>query len=261
MSLEPLRITGGRKFADGLATITAFTSMATGFTIPPLTLLLFDTSEPLGETVAHLALNLLCVLAFVLVGQLLIGLALGRPHTGGSRSRFFRYQLGSLGFGAGLGFGFAPAMFEAATPWWIVGITTGVLVGGLSLLVFRNSGRRPLHRPPHPGIALADGVVVDYWNGAMGYRSAPQLAVVRFADERGRARFVRHLVQRSPTDLGSMGQVQFDRRRPERVLRFTVGRPPHNHPDRGATRHQGIPPRNLGTPPRNRGTSAWNAER
>lgn len=225
MSLEPLRITGGRKFADGLATITAFTSMAAGFTIPPLTLLLFDTSEPLGETLTYLTLSLLCILGFVLIGQLLIGLALGRPHTGGSRLRFFRNQLGALGFGAGLGFGFAPAMFEAATPWWIIGITTGVLISGPSLLFFLGSGHRRLRRPPHPGIALAEGVVVDYWNGAMGFHSAPQLAVIRFADARGRARFVRHLVQQHPTVLGTMGQVQFDRRRPERVLRFSAGGP------------------------------------
>lgn len=224
MSLEPLRITGGRKFADGLAAITAFTSIAAGFTIPPLMLLLFDTSELLGETLTYLALSLLCILTFV-VGQLLIGLALGHPHTGGSRRRFLRYQFGALGVGAGLGLGFAPAMFEAAAPWRIIGITTGLVIGGLSLLPFCSSRHRRLSRPPHPGTALTDGIVVDHWNGTMGFHSAPQLAVIRFADETGRARFARHLVQQHPTVLGTIGQVQFDRRRPERVLRFSMGRP------------------------------------
>lgn len=150
MSLEPLRITGGRKFADGLAAITAFTSMAASFTIPPLTLLLFDTSEPLGETFTYLALSLLCILAFIFIGQLFVGMALGRPHTSGCRRRFLRYQLGAIGFGMGLGFGFAPAMFEATTAWWIIGITTGLVIGGVSLLPFRSSRHRRLSRPPHP---------------------------------------------------------------------------------------------------------------
>lgn len=225
MSLEPLRITGGRKFFDCLATITAFTSMAAGFTIPPLTLVLFDTSEPLEETLTYLALSLLCILAFMVVGQLFIGLALGHPHTGGSRRRFLRYQLAAIGVGMGLGFGLAPAMFEAAPVWWIIGITTGVLIGGASLLAFRSSRHRRRSRPPHPGIALTDGVVVDYWHGGMGSHSAPQLAVIRFADEAGRARFARHLVQQHPTVLDTIGQVQFDRRRPARVLRFSTGGP------------------------------------
>lgn len=59
----------------------------------------------------------------------------------------------------------------------------------------------------------------------MGFHSAPQLAVVRFADETGRARFARDLVQQHPTVLGTMGQVQLDRRRPARVLRFSTGGP------------------------------------
>lgn len=227
MSLEPLHITGGRKFADGLAAITAFTSMAASFTIPPLTLLLFAAGEPPGETLTYLALSLLCTLAFIVVGQLFIGLALGHPHTGGGRRRFLRYQLGALGVGAALGFGFAPAMLDAAAPWWIAGITTGLVIGGLSLLPFRNSRHRRLSRRPHHGIALADGVVIEHWDGAMGFHSAPQLVVIRFADETGRARFARHLVQQHPTVLGTIGQVQFDRHHPARIMRFRLGGPGH----------------------------------
>lgn len=116
-------------------------------------------------------------------------------------------------------------MLEAATPRWIIGITTGILVGGLSLLFFPNPGHRPLPRPPHPGIALTDGALVAHWNGAMGFRSAPQLAVIRFADTTGRARLACHLVQQHPTVLGTMGQVQLNRRLLEQALRFNVGPP------------------------------------
>ena len=57
--------------------------------------------------------------------------------------------------------------------------------------------------------------------------------VIRFADESGRARFARHVVRRSPTTLGTIGQVQYDRRRPDQVLSFTSARPPFaEHPRR-----------------------------
>lgn len=152
--------------------------------------------------------------------------ALGRFRTGGSLSRFFRYQLAALGAGGGLGLGFLPAMIGAAPIWWVISIGAGVGLIAVSLLAFRGDPRRPLTAPTHPGIGLTEGVVVDYWSGAMPRATAPGLTVVRFADEFGRARFARHLIRRNPTTFGTMGQVQYDRCRPEKVLRFVNGRPP-----------------------------------
>ena len=117
-------------------------------------------------------------------------------------------------------------MIGAAPVWWVISIGAGVGLIAVSLLAFRGDPRRPLTAPTHPGIGLTEGVVVDYWSGAMPRAAAPGLTVVRFADEFGRARFARHLIRRNPTTFGTMGQVQYDRRRPDRVLRFINGRPP-----------------------------------
>ncbi|MGO2038316.1 MAG: hypothetical protein ACTH2U_17730 [Brevibacterium sp.] len=223
MSLQPLRITGGTKFAAGLAGILTTTSMGAGCAITALALLTTVPSEPLSSTLLFLALALLTSGAFVAVSHLLVRAALGRHRTGGSLTRFFRYQLGALGVGGGLGLGFFPAMIGAAPIWWAVSITAGIALCGVSLLAFRRARYRILDRPPHPHIGLAEAVVVDYWSGAMPRGAAPSLTVIRFTDESGRARWVRHLVAQPPSMLGTMGQVQYDRRRPERVLRFTVG--------------------------------------
>lgn len=226
MSLEPLRISAGRKFAAGLAGILTTTSMAAGWGVTAFIFLPTSPSDPLSSKLLFLALALIASAAFVVVSHLLVRAALGRFRTGGSLSRFFRYQLAALGAGGGLGLGFLPAMIGAAPTWWVISIGAGVGLIAVSLLAFRGDPRRPLTAPTHPGIGLTEGVVVDYWSGAMPRATAPGLTVVRFADEFGRARFARHLIRRNPTTFGTMGQVQYDRCRPEKVLRFVNGRPP-----------------------------------
>lgn len=226
MSLQPLRLTGGTKFAAGLAGILTTTSMAAGCAVTALTFLPTGPGEPLSSKLLFLALALLVSAAFVVVSQLLMRAALGRFRTRGSLTRFFGYQLGALGVGGGLGLGFLPAMLEAAPIWWILSITAGVTLIAVSLLAFRGDRRQPLTTPAHPGIGLAEGVVVDYWSGAIPGAAAPSLTVIRFADESGRPRFVRHVVRRNPTTFGTMGQVQYDRHRPDKASSFTQGRPP-----------------------------------
>ncbi|WP_166973669.1 hypothetical protein [Brevibacterium atlanticum] len=231
MSLQPLRLTGGTKFTAGLAGILTMTSMAAGWGVTALIFLPTGPGEPLSSKLLYLALALITSVAFVVVSQLLVRASLGRFRTGGGLARFFRYQLGALGVGGGLGLGFLPAMLGAAPVWWVVSITAGIGLITVSALVFRGDRRRPVTAPPHPGIGLASGVVVDYWSGALPRGAAPSLAVIRFADEAGRPRFARHLVRRNPTTLGTMGQVQYDRGRPEKVRSFTNGRPPFaEHP-------------------------------
>src|SRR5699024_8686786 len=112
----------------------------------------------------------------------------------------------------------------AAPGWWVASIIAGVVLCLLSLLAFRSARRPILGRSPGPNIGLAEGVVVDYWSGVLPRGSAPQLATTRFVDEAGRARFARHLVQQRPTVLGTMWRLQYDRRRPQRVLRFSISR-------------------------------------
>lgn len=223
MSLQPLRITSGTKFAAGLAGILTATSMAAGWAVTALGFLPTGPGEPLSSTLFFLALAVLAAGAFVAVSHLLVRAALGRHRTGGSLTRFFRYQLGALGVGGGLGLGFCPAMIGADPIWWVASIAAGIALCGVSLLAFRRARYRILDRPPRSHIGLAEAVVVDYWSGAMPRGAAPSLTVIRFADESGRARWVRHLVAQPLSMLGTMGQVQYDRRRPERVLRFTVG--------------------------------------
>lgn len=235
MSLQPLQLSGGTKFAAGLAGILTTTSMAAGWAVTALGFLPTGPGEPLGSTLFFLALAVLASGAFAAVSHLLVRIALGHHRTGGSLSRFFRYQLGALGFGGGLGLGFLPALIGAAPVWWVASIAVGIALCGVSLLAFRSDRYRILDRPPHPHIGLAEAAVVDYWSGAMPRGAAPSLTVIRFADESGRARWARHLVAQPPSMLGTMGQVQYDRRRPERVLRFTVGHwrsasPPAPHP-------------------------------
>jgi len=222
MSLQPLPITGARRLAGGSAGITTTTSMAAGFVISPMTVLLSVPGEDLSANLLLFGLTLAATLAFILVGHALIRAALGRVRTGGSLSHFFRYQLAAIGGGAGLGLCFTPAMLGAAPGWWVASIIAGVVLCLLSLLAFRSARRPILRRSPHPNIGLAEGVVVDHWSGVLPRGAAPQLATIRFVDESGRARFARHLVQQRPTVLGTMGQVQYDRRRPHRVLRFSI---------------------------------------
>ncbi|WP_209323836.1 hypothetical protein [Brevibacterium renqingii] len=225
MSPQPLPITGARRLAGGSAGMLATTSMAAGFAISPMTVLLAVPGEDLDANLPLFGLTLAATLAFILIGHALIRAALGRVRTGGSLSRFFRYQLAAIGVGAGLGLCFAPAMLSAAPGWWAASIIAGITLCLLSLLAFRSARRPILRRSPGPNIGLAEGVVVDYWSGVLPRGAAPQLATIRFVDEAGRTRFARHLIQQRPTVLGTMGQVQYDRRRPHRVLRFSISGP------------------------------------
>jgi hypothetical protein len=232
VSLQPLRISRGCQFSAGLAAIVAVTSIFAGSATAVCSVLLAnqaDTSDPLTTKLILLSLTLVVCAVFLMAGHVLMRIALGRFRTGGSLSRFFRYQLAALGCGAGLGLGVSPAIFDAAPAWWVLGIAAGAALCAVSLLGFRSDRRTPPTRPPAPHIGLADGVVVDSWTGGSPQARAPQLTVVRFADETGRARWICHLVRRDSTTAGAMGQVQYDRRRPERILSFIPEPPTGTH--------------------------------
>ncbi|MGC2939360.1 MULTISPECIES: hypothetical protein [unclassified Brevibacterium] len=221
MSLQPLRISPGRKLAAGLAGIfTMSVTLTAGCLITGLTFVPGGPGEPQSQKLFFIALAVLLAIASVTVCHLLMRAALGRHRTGGSLTRFFRYQLAALGVGGGLGLGFVPAMTEAAPVWWVISIAVGVGLIAVSLLAFRKARYPILDRPPYPSRGLAEGRVVDYWSGSQA--RAPSLVVVHFINAQGRDRWVRHLVQQSPSMQGTVGQVVYDRSRPERVRRFAV---------------------------------------
>ncbi len=246
MSLEPLRIETGRKFAAALATMTVWLVLLSGFLVAAYIILLFHPSDPLPATLVFLAISAIAALASGLAGQALIRLTLGRHRTGGSLTRFSRCQLGAFGVGAALCIGFSPAFFGSGPTGWVIGVVLGLALGGLSLLLFRTNAHhplahspRPLPRTPRPGTALPSGTaltsgtalasgtaltagtVVEHWWG-IPRLSVPEFSVVEYTDPHGRTRRVRHLSQQSPTGPGAIGQVQIDLRNPERVLRFSV---------------------------------------
>src|SRR5699024_1138361 len=128
MSLHPLPITGARRLAGGSAGTTATTSSAAGFTISPPSLPLAAHGEDVTANLPPFAPAAAATLASILVGHALIRAALGRVRTGGSLSRFFRYQLAAIGVGAGLGLCFTPAMLGAAPGWWAASIIAGVML-------------------------------------------------------------------------------------------------------------------------------------
>ena len=221
MSLQPLRITAGRKLAASLASIiTMSVTMTSGFATSAMAFLPIGPADPLGQKLLFGTLAVLVAAISIAVSFLLVRVALGRIRTGGSLSRFFRYQLAALGAGAGLGLGFVPAMAEAAPVWWVVSITAGLGLIAVSLLAFRKARYPILSRPPYPHIGLAEGRVIDDWSNSQS--RSPSLTVVHFVDDKGRGRWVRHLVQQSPSLRGTIGQVVYDRRRPEKVRRFAV---------------------------------------
>lgn len=221
MSLQPLRITAGRKLAAGLAgIITMSITLTSGFAIAALAFLPAGPGGLLSEKTLFSALAVIVAIASVTASLLLVLAALGRFRTGGSLSRFFRYQLAALGSGGGLGLGFAPAMTDAAPVWWVVAIAAGLGLIAVSLLAFRKARYPILDLPPHPNVALAEGRVIDY--SAQAQSRGPTLTVVHFVDDRGRERWARHLVQQDPSLRGTVGQVVYDRHRPERVRRFAV---------------------------------------
>lgn len=221
MSLQPLHITAGRKLAAGLAgIITMSATLTSGFAIAVLSFLPAGPGGLLSEKVVFSALAVIVALVSAAISFLLVLAALGRFRTGGSLSRFFRYQLAALGAGGGLGLGFVPAMTDAAPIWWVVAIAAGLGLIAVSLLTFRRARYPILDRPPHPNVALAEGRVIDY--SAQAQSRGPTLTVVHFVDDKGRDRWARHLVQQDPSMPGTRGQVVYDRVRPERVQRFAV---------------------------------------
>src|SRR5699024_2397946 len=99
--------------------------------------------------------------------------------------------------------------------------------------------------------------VVDYSSAPQA--RAPSLAVVHFIDAQGRERWVRHLVQQSPSMQDMVGLVGSDRNRPERVRRFAVThqlldlRPPREIRENPASRPHHVTPMPPGhLPPRRR---------
>lgn len=220
MSVQPLRITVGRKLAAAIAGLVTFLSIGAGWAIVFLILFPLDPGESAFERVIHLTAGLGITLIVVAVCHLLMRAALGRFRTGGSLPRFFRYQLAALGVGGALGLGFAPGTSDAAPLWWIASIAAAVALIIVSLLPFRKARHPILDRPPRPTTALAEGRVIDYWDGSQ-FR-APKLTAVHFVDAKGRDRGIRHLFQQDPSMRGTVGQVIYDRLRPERVRRFTV---------------------------------------
>ena len=257
MSLQPLRISPGRKFAAGLAGIVTMTSAAAGSAILLLIFLPTGPGESAITDLFFLAAALMAAFAAIIACHLLMRGALGRIRTGGSLARFFRYQLAALGVGGGLGLGFVPAAIDADPIRWAVFITAGAALIAVSLLAFRAARYPILERPPHSSIGLADGRVVDCSPSSRA--RGPSLAVVHFIDTQGRERWVRHLVQQSPSLQGTIGQVVYDRNRPERVRRFAVThqlfdfRPPREIRDTPASRPPHLTPMPPGhRPPRRR---------
>lgn len=254
MSLQPLRITAGRKLAASLAgIITMSVTMTSGFATSAMAFLPIGPADPLGQKLLFGTLAVIVAAISIAVSFLLVRVALGRIRTGGSLSRFFRYQLAALGAGAGLGLGFVPAMAEAAPVWWVVSITAGLGLIAVSLLAFRKARYPILSRPPYPHIGLAEGRVIDDWSN--GQSRSPSLTVVHFVDDKGRGRWARHLVQQSPSLRGTIGQVVYDRRRPEKVRRFAVAqqlfdiRPPCEIQENSAPQPRTIYPMPPGSPP------------
>lgn len=163
MSLQPLRITAGRRLAAGLAgIITMSATLTSGFALAALAFLPAGSEGLLREKFLFSALAVIVALVSATISFLLVLATLGRFCTGGSLSRFFRYQLAALGAGGGLGLGFAPAMTDAAPVWWVIAIAAALGLIAVSLLAFRKARYPILERPPHSGIGLAEGRVVDY---------------------------------------------------------------------------------------------------
>src|SRR5699024_9890433 len=149
MSLQPLRITAGRRLAAGLAgIITMSATLTSGFALAALAFLPAGSEGLLSEKFLFSALAVIVALVSATISFLLVLAALGRFCTGGSLSRFFRYQLAALGAGGGLGLGFAPAMTDAAPVWWVIAIAAALGLIAVSLLAFRKARYPILERPP-----------------------------------------------------------------------------------------------------------------
>lgn len=171
MSLQPLRITAGRRLAAGLAgIITMSATLTSGFALAALAFLPAGSEGLLSEKFLFSALAVIVALVSATISFLLVLAALGRFCTGGSLSRFFRYQLAALGAGGGLGLGFAPAMTDAAPVWWVIAIAAALGLIAVSLLAFRKARYPILERPPHSGIGLAEGRVVDYSSAPLPFK-------------------------------------------------------------------------------------------
>src|SRR5699024_3080181 len=176
-SLQPLRITAGRRLAAGLAgIITMSATLTSGFALVALAFLPAGSEGLLSEKFLFSALAVVVALVSATISFLLVLAALGRFCTGGSLSPFCRYPLAALGAGAARGLGVAPAITAARPVWWVIAFAAAPGLIAASLLAFRPARYPILERPPHSGIGLAEGRVVDYSSAPQA--RAPSLAVV-----------------------------------------------------------------------------------
>lgn len=226
MSFEPLRITAWNKAASLLAGFTQLigTFWAAGIVVPAV-IGLFDPLEQKVPLAMLLLIALGVVLVSVVAGQCLIRLALGRSRTRGSVARYTRVQLSAFGVGLAIGVGAAPFMHEMGPVAQTVGIVLAVLTVAASLSPHILSRREVYAVPPHPGIALVPGTVVDRWLAIHARRTgAFELTVLAYPDQWGRTRYVRHLPQQPLIVPGTVGQMQIDTTRPYARPRFVLPR-------------------------------------
>lgn len=223
MSLEPLRISAGSKFAAVCATIGLVLLAVIGFCTGFLFVLLLDPLGRESSTPIELAVGLLLAIVVAAIGQVLILAALGRFRTRGGPGRYARYQLLAFGIGIAISTALYPLFMEKGVAWWLVCIAGAIVVAASSLLLLLPARYRPLEHPPHPKVLLVPATVIHHWNPiAANGPAPPQFSVIRYRDEQGRERFARHLYRQALTARGVVGQAQIERSRQDRVLRFSV---------------------------------------
>lgn len=217
MSLEPLQITAGRRFASVFA---GFTQLGTlmGGAIIALSLPTLTEAPGQALTAVFLVMFEVAVLVpAVLLGQIFVRAALGKYRTRGSVAHYSRIQGAVFGVGLAVGTGLSAFAHSAQTLTKVALVALAVVILGLSVMLPLASRRRELAAPPHPDISLVPGRVVDHWLPIHSSRmGAMELSVISYPDEQGNERFVRHLYQQSFTVLGVVGQMQVHRRRPNR---------------------------------------------
>jgi hypothetical protein len=236
MPSETLHIGIGTKFAAAFATfITVFANPTAGLVLSAdITLSLAPEIHPPDSPSPIAVLVILGIsLTVVILGQVFINLALGPRRTRGSAARFLRYQLGSLGIGAGCGLCIISVTLGSNRVVGAAGVGAGALIFGVSLLAFKSSRARPRARTQRPNTVVAEAEVIELWSGHFLRLPNPQMAVIRFTDNEERGRFVRHIVRQRSTETGANGMVEIDRRRPTRAPHFIVEpprtTPPRNH--------------------------------
>src|SRR5699024_8912388 len=161
--------------------------LTSGFALAALAFLPAGSEGLLSEKFLFSALAVIVALVSATISFLLVLAALGRFCTGGSLSRFFRYQLAALGAGGGLGLGFAPAVREGRRVGCASGRAAALGRSAGPRRAFRSARYRSPERRPPAGSGLAEGRVVDYSSGPQA--RAPSLGVGHFIDAQGRERW------------------------------------------------------------------------